>query len=114
MAETTIMSTRRPVNPMLVGLLALGCLLGGVGMLALHSLESEVGASLLRTGVLLGAVWLALPTRRREAAWAHLSPWTLVGLVGLCLLAGRHKYVFLGGVALMAVIAIFLRPRPPR
>lgn len=108
------MPTPRPVNHILVGVLALGCLLGGLGVLALQSLDSQLGASLLRTGVLLGTLWLALPTRRRPAAWANLSVWTVVGLVGLCLLAGRHKYVFLGGLALMAVMAIFLRPRPSR
>ncbi len=108
------MSTHRPVNHILLGVLTLGCLLGGVVVLVVQSTDSQLGASLLRTGVLLGTLWLALPTRRREAAWAHLSPWTLVGLVGLCLLAGRYKYIFLGGIVLMAVMAIFLRPRPSR
>ena len=111
-ADRETLSARRKHH--LLGGLALLCLISGGAILAAHHWENVAGASLLRTGLLLGVLWLALPSRWWPAAWAHLSVWNLLGLVLLCLVAGRFKHIFLGGIAAMALGSIFLRPRRRR
>lgn len=100
-----------PVNRTLVGVLTVACLGGAVVAVLLQSWESPLGAALLRTGVLLGAFWLALPSRGREAAWANVSPWTLVICVVLGIMFVRRPTLFLPLIAVIAAAALFLRPR---
>lgn len=65
----------------------------------------------VRIGLFLTAVWIAMPSRSREAAWARVTPWTFLGLV--LLLVGvvlRPKQV-LPVLFLLAIVGWFLRPR---
>lgn len=75
--------------------------------LSLGQAESLAGA-LIRVGVVLGAVWLALPELRRGG-----NVWVLLAVVfGSLIVAWRPRY-FLFALAI-AVVAYFLRPRGPR
>ncbi|MEO2032886.1 MAG: hypothetical protein ABGZ35_12440 [Planctomycetaceae bacterium] len=67
----------------LVGLLAIACTIAG-GLLLITARHAGTASAFVRVGLLLGAFWLALPTRDRPAAWARVSPWT----VGLVVVAG--------------------------
>jgi cobalamin synthase len=71
-----------------------------------------------RIGVVMVALWMALPTRTRPAAWANLNPRSVSAVV-LAALAIRFPLRFLVPVAAILVVAgAFLRPRerfrPPR
>ena len=60
--------TQLPVNRTLVGVLAMVCLAAGAVIGYVESLENVWCGSFIRTGLLLGAFWIALPSRGREAA----------------------------------------------
>jgi lipid-A-disaccharide synthase-like uncharacterized protein len=100
-----------PVNRWLVGVLAVTCLTTAVVIGALHSWEGAACAAFLRVGVLLAAFWMALPSRHREAAWANISPWTLVGCVALALVFVRWPPLFFSFVAMIVIASIFMKPR---
>ncbi len=72
--------------------------------------EAATGA-FMRVGLLMFAFWLALPTKKRDAAWANVSPWFFVGLIlAIVGVAVRPKIA----VPLIVVLSIFgfvLRPR---
>ena len=112
-------TTDVPVNRTLVGVLSLVCAaLGGLTW----ALGDPTGANLwpgafLRVAVVLGAFWLALPTRYREAAWARVPIWNVVGvvLVGVVICRTRVPFKLLipAGIAL-AIGLLILRPRQKR
>ncbi|MEX0715079.1 MAG: hypothetical protein WD066_00760 [Planctomycetaceae bacterium] len=107
---------RIAINRALVGILALGSLAAGGAILYVRGMEGDVlGPSLVRIGIVLGAIWLALPTKNREAAWARVSPVGL-GFVLLSLLALTSKrFVVLVPILIVAAIVGFLlKPRPRR
>ena len=111
------------LNRPLVGIIALGCL-GAFGYLMTSSfgtpdenLQMWAGA-FGRVGLLMGALWLALPSKNHEAAWADMSPSTLIGLIlGIAWIAWKPK-VAIPFLLILGVLAFFLRPRdkyrPPR
>ena len=73
------------INRPMVGLISLGCISAGIYMLlrypnAKGDLEMWQ-AGFIRSGVLMFAIWLALPTKKREAAWANISPWKFGGFL---------------------------------
>lgn len=104
-------ATRVPVNRTLVGVLALGCVAAGVAVGAFDSLENVWCASFIRTGVLLGAFWLALPSRGREAAWANVSPWSLAIALGLALMFVRRPKIFFVIVGVVILAAVVIKPK---
>jgi hypothetical protein len=71
-----------------------------------------------RMGIVTAALWLAMPTRTRPAAWANLNPRSVaaVCLVALALKFPPKLLLPVGGILLVA--GWFLRPRrrfrPPR
>lgn len=68
-------ASKLEINRPLTGILALVSLVsGGFLFLVLHR-NDQVSATLIRTGLVLGALWLALPTKTRPAAWENIS-WT--------------------------------------
>ena len=101
-----------PVNRGLVGILTIGCFAGSIAVAIYRGdFADALAAALFRTSLLLGAFWLALPTRSREAAWARISPWTLALFVGAGVLMARRPKVFLPMILALAIAAYFIRPR---
>ncbi|MFV0445663.1 MAG: hypothetical protein ACK5Q5_18940 [Planctomycetaceae bacterium] len=103
-----------PVNRTLVGLLAVACLLIGAAIGWFDSMQNVWCGSFVRTGLLLGAFWLALPSRGREAAWANVSPWTLALSLLAALLFVRRPRVFFVIIAIVVVAAVVIRPKRRR
>lgn len=103
-----------PVNRTLVGLLALVCLAAGGGVWWWDTWDNVWCGSFVRTGVLLGAFWLALPAKGREAAWANISPWTLVAALGAALIFVRRPHIFFAVIAVVVVAAVIIKPRQRR
>ncbi|HIK93587.1 MAG TPA: hypothetical protein EYG03_16685 [Planctomycetes bacterium] len=93
-----------------VGLLAMASLIGGVALLFYPGHELVQGA-LIRVGIVLGAFWLALPTKTRPSAWkGMMSGWAVPGLVITALAIPRLKFMF-PVLAVIIGIAYFARPR---
>lgn len=72
-----------------------------------------MAAGCIRVGLLLGALWLALPTRTRPAAWANVSPYVVVGVV-VALLFVRQMRIFIPLLIVVGILGLLLRPRPKR
>jgi hypothetical protein len=102
------------VNRTLVGWLALVCVAGGAAVLILDSYENPWAASLIRVGVVLAVLWMALPTSTRPAAWSGFSPWLTVAVVVAALFAVRKPMIFFPLLAVIAIAALILRPRRKR
>jgi hypothetical protein len=109
-------ATDVPVNRQLVGILAGVCGLLGV---ITWSFSDPDGANLwpgafVRVGTVLGALWLALPTRHREAAWARVPIWKVLGVLLAIILIARTriplKLLIPAGLA-FALVIVVLRPR---
>ena len=93
-----------------VGILSIGCVVASA-ILLFYPGNDGLQAALLRVGLLLGAFWLAMPTKTRPAAWKSFSSnWTLVGLIITAIVIPRAKMMF-PVIAIIAGIAYFARPR---
>ena len=75
--------------------------------------QDAMAAAFVRVGLLLGAFWLALPTKSRPAAWSNVSPYVVVAIV-VALLLVRQMRVFVPLLLVVALLAFFLRPRPKK
>jgi hypothetical protein len=97
----------------LVGLIALGCLSAAATIGVVDSWENLWCAAFVRVGLLMGAFWLALPSRRREAAWANVSPYTIVAALVAVFIVARWRSA-LPVVIGVGALALVLRPRQRR
>ena len=107
--------TKVPVNRTLTGILAV--LLTTAGLIVWFGVggQDALAGALIRTGVLLGALWLALPSRTRKAAWANVSPVALIVMLvaAVAFVARPRLLLFAAPVALvLGVLIVLLRPRP--
>lgn len=105
------------MNRWSIGLIAASCFaLAVLVHFTVHSGAAELWeGSLSRVGVVMCAVWLGLPTRTRDAAWAHISWQTLAGvMLGLVMIVrSKVPLKFLIPAALFSAGVYFvLRPRP--
>ena len=102
-----------PINRTLVGILALLC--GAIGgLIALTGVDPSTmwQGAFLRVGVVLAAFWLALPSRKREAAWARIPLWNFVGVLLVIVAATRVPMrVLLPGLVVFGIALMLLRPR---
>jgi hypothetical protein len=102
------------VNRPLVGVIAVACLVIAAVLSQVPDSNTMWLAGFVRAGLMTGAVWLALPTKNRPAAWANVSPRILVGAaVGIVAIAARPKLVLIYSPILiaLAVVGYFLRGR---
>jgi len=93
----------------MVGLLAIGSTIPGCVLLVLES-HVALASALVRVGLLLGAFWLALPTKGRPAAWARVSTWT-VGATAVAIMVVARFKVALPLLAIGVLIGWIVRPR---
>jgi len=93
-------------NRLLVAAIAGGCLLSGGAIWLLDSRDNLWCGPLIRTGLVMGALWLALPTKGRAAAWANVSWIWVVLIAGALFLMVKRPLVlvpiFLGLLVLSA------------
>lgn len=103
------------VNRTMVGLISLVCLSSWLFLYFRNpNAEGDLllwQGGLMRAGLLMGALWIALPTKNRDAAWANVSPWMLAGLIGGVIGIARFPRLFVPLLAILAVVGFFLRPR---
>lgn len=88
--------------------LAVLCLASGIAIGALISWKNIWCASFIRSGALLGALWIGMPTRGRAAAWANINPSWIVLTAAALLLMSRRLYLFLPLLAALLVLGVIL------
>lgn len=105
-----------PISRNLVGFISIVCFMIA-GYLYKFVTEEQfeqqemMTAAFMRVGLLMFALWLALPSKKREAAWANVSPWVLVGFIlAIVGVAWRPKIV-VPLIIILAVVGFVLRPR---
>lgn len=99
-------STKVEVNRPLVGVIALGCLVTAGVLWRMPDSNDMWVAGFMRAGLMTGAVWLALPTKKRAAAWANVSPYTLIGAVGGIVAVAARPRVLIVFVPMLIALAI--------
>lgn len=105
------------INRTLVGISALVCLLTAGTLLAVYpSDDSWVywQGAFVRVGALMSALWLALPSGKRQAAWTNVSPTTFLGVILAVFGIAFRPKVAVPLIIVVAIIGFVLRPRQKR
>jgi len=112
--------SKTTVSRPLVGCLAIG-LLGFALILSIWPgmISGAAGATLCgaaaRVGIVIAALWLALPSRSRPAAWANLSATSVASAAMAVMAIFRVPFrIMIPLAAIVMVLGIVLRPRPLR
>jgi len=101
-------------NRWAVALITLGCFAAAAAMWTAGYTENNRNqlafAGLIRVGIFMAAVWWALPGGGKLAAWAGMSPWTMVFVAVGVFLTPRLKYS--GPIVIaMLVLGAFIKPK---
>lgn len=108
-AEPSLIDRRRRV-----GWIALACLVLAVaGLVSPNSRDTMWPAAAMRISIVLGALWLSLPTSRRPDAWSSLTRGRLAIIVLVAVFINRVKFV-LPLLAAAGIAAWIIRPRKKR
>jgi len=102
--------TRPQVNRTLVLVLAIACMVAGIAIGYFINMENIWCGSFIRVSLLLGAFWIAMPTKGRAAAWADISPWSVAGIVAVLLFVVRRPRVFIP-IILVVLVLMYLIPK---
>ncbi len=99
-------------NRRMVAIITLACFAaaGSMWWFGYSAQNALLFAGLIRVGIFMSAVWLALPARGRLAAWRGLSPWMLATLAIVVFLIPRLKYS-IPLVVGMLLLGTFIRPK---
>lgn len=75
----------------------------------LDSMDNLWCGSFVRSGLLLGAFWIGMPTKGRAAAWADVSPLHLIatcGVIVLMMRVVRRPYLLIPLAAVLFVLTV--------
>lgn len=98
---------------LIVGLAAVCCLAASALIWAFHHdpQESPLLGATTRVGLVLGALWLAMPRKGESAAWRRALP--IIAALALALAFLRRAFVYVVPiVAVLAIVAVLVRPKP--
>lgn len=105
------MFQRLVVQRTLIGCLALiGVLAGGVLWLWSENQQGEIGGNLFRAGLVLGALWLALPHRWDPGA-KRFSIWQGLAFLSVAVILARRPWIVLPVLLILGFLSLFARPR---
>jgi hypothetical protein len=110
------------VRKLIVGLISLACLVTAAALwiFAEDPEKNPATAVTMRLGIMLGALWLALPSRGDNVAWGKALPAIFAVILVLAVIRVNWRIlVYAIPVAIVvAILAAFIRPRskprPPR
>ena len=95
----------------MIGWLALLGLLGGGLLCLVNSAQKDgAGGSLLRVGVVLGALWLALPDRFVPGT-KSISWWQGLSALLMMVAVVRRPWVVIPVLMILGALSLFARPR---
>lgn len=103
--EPALMGRRRRV-----GWITLVCFTVAIAGLAAGYGDSAWPAAALRISIVLGAIWLCLPTKRRSAVWSSLTANRLAVIVLTAVFINRLKFL-LPILVIAGIAAWIIRPR---
>ncbi len=107
----TMSDAKVTINRTLVGGLALACLGAAIVIWLVNPSEQFWRGGFVRVGLVMSAIWIALPTRTRKAAWTDVSPTTFLGLLLVIVAAARFPKAVIPILVVVAVMGFVLRPR---
>jgi len=110
------------IRKLIVGIVSLGCLATAAGLFffTADGLGNPATAVAVRLGIMLGALWLVLPSQGESLGWNRALPIVVAVIVALAFLARSVKVLaYAIPIGLVVGIALaFIRPRskrrPPR
>lgn len=99
----------------LIGVVALVCFGAAVGiwLFTTNPEQNALLAAVTRVGIVMGALWLALPKDGANVAWGKTATLLIPALV-LVALNGRRLLYLLPVAIVVALALAFLRPRAKR
>jgi hypothetical protein len=98
------------INRTLVAVIAVVTLVGGGVSTAFDSSANALGPAMLRMGILMSALWLALPFRFSGSRAWRVSPWVLIVVLAVLLFVVRRPGAVVPAIILLFVTAILVRP----
>ncbi len=103
------------VRKLIVGILSLGSLTTAAGFLlfSAEGFSNPVTAVAMRLGLILGALWLALPSTGESIGWAKVVPVAVVVAVA-CVRGGRFLLYAIPIAIVVGIVAAFIRPKTNR
>lgn len=105
------MSSTEPVNKPLVGIIGLVCLISSAVCFLFFPEQTSAQSATLRIGVVMTALFLALPKAGEQARWERLAP-VIIGAIVLMALAKKMVVVILPLLILIGILLTLFRPRP--
>ncbi|HEY2251363.1 MAG TPA: hypothetical protein VGH74_09895 [Planctomycetaceae bacterium] len=106
------------VRKLIVGIIALGCLATAAGLwiFADDPIRNPVVSVTMRLGIMLGALWLALPRQGESLAWEKCLPAVVAVITVLAFVRGSWRVLIyaIPAAIVVGIAAVFLRPRPKR
>lgn len=109
--DVLMQSSNQKINKPLVGMIALGCLVAAGVLHVWFPDQQLLESGFWRVGLLMVALWLALPRKGENIAWEKALPLVL-GAIILIAVSKRALIVVLPLVIVVAIAAVFIRPRP--
>lgn len=111
------MSQPEPINKPLVGVIGLVCLCASAVCFIWFPDQTSAQSATLRIGVVMTALFLALPKSGEHVRWERLAP-IIVGSVVLIALTKRMILIILPMIIIIGILMTLFRPktkpRPPR
>lgn len=103
------------IRKLIVGVLALICLTTAVGLwlFSPDAGKNPLTSITTRLGIILAALWLALPNQGENLAWGKVLPVGLVIIVA-CVRGGKILMYVIPIALVVGIIATFIRPGPKR
>lgn len=98
----------------MVGFSALACLVAAAALRwgAPDVDPNEMAqAAFVRVGLVMAALWIALPTRTRAAAWSGITPASFGTLALAVFLTARFRQAVIPVLIAVGVVGYYLRPR---
>ena len=105
------------LRKLLVGLMTLLCLAIAAGAVYFTNWTNPLVSVTIRLGLMLGALWLVLPTTGESLAWEKAFPVVVAIIVVLAFIkrgGGRLLLYVIPAAIVVGILAAFLRPKPKR
>lgn len=68
----------------------------------------------MRVGLLMTAIWVAMPRQENDPAWVGVSPWNFVGIIAAVIGIALRPKVAIPFLLVLSVVGYVLRPRRPK
>ena len=97
-----------------VGWFAVACLAAAAIGFAVQGYENTWASIASRVGIVLGTLWMCLPTETRPAAWSAMTPGRLALVVAAVVLSYRVSIKYLPFLVAAGFLGWLLRPKKKR